>query len=425
MNSRLFLGITFICCLSSASLFGTKKGDTTVDDKVIADAVGKVIEGEGKAPKFTPEEFKRFQQMFMLAQLHNSHAKKKDDSEVSLADSLAHAMGGQSLYKRKIGGIMVDSIWRYLLAAKKDDGTGGYGLFEKFVDYHKKDGDGKLKFYIDAKKSKTKVFTKDEVLKFSDAEKTYTPVMGSGLIRGMCELTKWGMISSVLGGFGNSMQSVVEKVNTNFWDSMISAVVTCWRSAWNTIFHNGCPPVKKTDINRWKRWMMKMLKDLKSISHSEKRNGHLGDVLSIKGMVGLDGEDGSVVETKANIDKNWEQGKRIYLNQINLIVKQIQKRKRYYKENDEIVFCLDELIASLVGRKEHLKSTGFGGGIYGLVDDVTLLSDFALPEKEGAIALFSGLIEGLLSELGSWVSVAKENKVDTSNYLSGSSYGLK
>jgi len=306
----------------------------------------------------------------------------KDDEKNRLAATLARAVGKDNIFARSTGEIMSQAMWNYLFL---DEESGGHALFDSFND---------------------------------------------GVGAGVLELSKWSMIISTMSGIGNSTQKVAENASKDILQVVIGGIAHVCKKAWNVVFRNGAASVTTNDIKRWKRWINKMIKDLKDVAHKSHRDDAIGQRLRNRDFKSSDadnngnGDDksGKDEKVKRDIDIAWLQNKIIYLRQISQIVRQIESRKKFYRKDDEILFCLDELIAVLIGRKEDVivEENGRavpGGGIYALINNVQGLADFASPDVERALDLFQGNSDGLMMELDSWVTERGEGSFAKHGYL--------
>ena len=199
---------------------------------------------------------------------------------------------------------------------------------------------------------------------------------------------------------------------------------------------NGSIELVHSDISRWKNTVDNMLKGLSSIAETAKGGAHLKKITGFlvaneEQRAGARSESG---EEEASVykyvDEGWRENANIFLSRINYLINEIEVRKLYYKENDEIVHCLDMFIIALVGKPKFVvdpetntKQKVWSGGIYSRINNAESLGDLGDARTEGELKLFHQHINGLLAELGDWVSARTGKPNSVGGRSSGSSYG--
>jgi hypothetical protein len=238
----------------------------------------------------------------------------------------------------------------------------------------------------------------------------------------LLEAVKFSLIGGGLKGFMSATEDEVKKVGKGFFGALKDG----GGKVWDLIMHGGSRRVTSWDVERWRRSISGMIKDLKKIAQKDRQGG------CIKGSMGQyhfpESDDdaaakGDAAKAAAEDDAakqgtksppqseaygGWLESVEIYKNILRYIVKEVANRMSYYGTNDEIVFCLKNILFVLVGFSEQSKISvlinnglvDFNGGIYGCITRAKKLSDLASGVD---LDLLNSQAQQLFRELDIWV----------------------
>ena len=246
--------------------------------------------------------------------------------------------------------------------------------------------------------------------------------------QGLPEATKWCAISGLMGGLTGSISEEMKKRGGAVLGSTFDTVKEWWFKLVRFIFHRGSMPVTISDTGRWRNTIRNMFEELFKIAEQAKISGGIKDGAQrlFAGELNAELEPGKEQEKQeVQIDQNWEENKQLFLARIEQLVMQLEYRKKYYAQDDEIVNCLDRLIDALGirhietndGEKQEVIS-----GIYKRLKEAASLTEVVSPQTKIALQLFKVHLDGLMTELQDWVHIKEGKDVNSSTGRYGSSY---
>ena len=242
------------------------------------------------------------------------------------------------------------------------------------------------------------------------------------------------LLAAGVGGGLKAFGTTIDEESRTLFGNMFYSIKGVFGKIRSFLFHGGARSVTSHDINRWYQSIENMLKGLGDILQTSQRNLRTDRDLDLSVFQNSgDEQPGEKQEQETKnivpVDENWQENSKIYLGRILQIIREIEARKQYYKQTDEIVVSLNALSMALVGDVKIIDKDGsdelIWGGIYSRIAAANSLNDLATDETTTAFKLFHGHIKGLLEELLAWVSEKDEmsgsKKLGNSSRLSRSS----
>lgn len=296
-----------------------------------------------------------------------------DSDDDDLKEAMYKTVFGKRYFNLKIGDLIAQLVWTYLLHENGGNLLGGLG-----------DGDGARR-------------------------PSFTTIL--------LKMFQWATATTFLGGFGNALQIKVEEIVKKVIDGGVDVFGDLTDHIKRKIFNNGSEKLTNKIIVAWIREMKDIPKKIKEVAKKSDRSDDCGQRLRMRQFqnIGEEGKAEEVTKIVEEEDRSWEENKSIFLRRILNVADDAQHYALYYKNvksKRRIYKTIQLFIASLIGEGIVKDESGVAmpdGGLYHVIKKTKTVSDFTSPEVAAELGAYEANILGVLDFLKSLVSIDKNN----------------